>query len=737
VITPEWIAVDGRGDLPGYALSVSRSKASRRVNRIKATDAVNGFVNSKLRLFGVAVLCAKIFLVPVIFDPALDMPFVVSKAVVSHALAYVLAATVAGLFVCFGRSLMVWSPLHIPVIAFVVISAVAALFAMNSTIALYGTHARMLGLNSVLDFAVLYFAIVLLVRTRFDARAIVVAAIGASTVVVTYQAVQMLGADPFDWSISSVERPFSTLGQSTALAQYLTVSAVGGLALGVSAHGLRPSTRVFLLLYALLLLLGSVATGTRSAVIGLGTGGLVLLVMAWRGHSSRRARVVTSLAAAAAIVALSGVLVATPLGARIISTLESPQVEGDEEVLARLEPSTAGRLELYSIAINELKERPVLGYGPDNFTVGVPRYRPENATTPIRQSLATSAHSWIGHVATSSGLVGLAAFVAIGAVAVGLALRAGFRAPAVVGAATLSAFLGTGLTTASEFGTEWLFWLSIGAIGLASGPTQADRPRASRSSRRDRLIAYALLATSIFACISAITAYDASRSARASQQARLAGRSVEALEFGLIATRSDAMRAEYWDTLGLAYAARSGWRDATVAFQRATALAPHDIRYLSDLAAAESQLALGGDASARTRLRALGDRVGQVDPNNPRAHLTRAVVRQFLEDYAGAAVAIERALVLDPSTNPQLYVSAIQIMRGAGRTSEATQIARDGLIVFGPTQNSVAIRVELARTLVAAGNPAEALSELDVALVIEPNDPNARRLRAEILAMPR
>src|SRR5206468_1905359 len=162
---------------------------------------------------------------------------------------------------------------------FVFISAIAAMFAKNSTIALFGTHARMLGLDSILDFAVFYFALVLLIRTRADARAIVASVMSASVLVVTYEAVQMLGADPFHWSISGVERPFSTLGQATALAQYLTVLAVGTLALGLSVDGKRRYIRVLLLLYSVLLLLASVATGTRSAVIGLGAGGLALLVL--------------------------------------------------------------------------------------------------------------------------------------------------------------------------------------------------------------------------------------------------------------------------------------------------------------------------------------------------------------------------------------------------------------------------------------------------------------------------
>ena len=93
-------------------------------------------------------------------------------------------------------------------------------------------------------------------------------------------------------------------------------------------------------------------------------------------------------------------------GVGLAATIEAPRVEDDDEVLARLEPSAAGRLALYQIGISEVGARPILGYGPDNFVVGVPTYRPERAPEIVRQNVASSAHSWVIHVATSSGLVG-------------------------------------------------------------------------------------------------------------------------------------------------------------------------------------------------------------------------------------------------------------------------------------------------------------------------------------------
>jgi Flp pilus assembly protein TadD len=46
----------------------------------------------------------------------------------------------------------------------------------------------------------------------------------------------------------------------------------------------------------------------------------------------------------------------------------------------------------------------------------------------------------------------------------------------------------------------------------------------------------------------------------------------------------------------------------------------------------------------------------------------------------------------------------------------------------------VPIRVELARALVADGQSAAAVAELDAALAIKPNDPAALQLRSQIIS---
>jgi tetratricopeptide (TPR) repeat protein len=225
-------------------------------------------------------------------------------------------------------------------------------------------------------------------------------------------------------------------------------------------------------------------------------------------------------------------------------------------------------------------------------------------------------------------------------------------------------------------------------------------------------------------------ALAASRLNKTAQDSRLVGRVAQAIDTAMRATAADAGRAEYWHTLGLAYVAAARWREATTALDRASALAPYDVPYMNDAMAA--QFALGASDS-KARALALADQAVRVDPNNPRAHLMRATAMQATGNLPEALRSAERALVLDPaSSNPGLYLTTAQIYRASGRTAGAVVIARQGLLIFGRSPQSVGLRLELARALVAAGQPRDALAELDIALAIQPNDPSIQRLRDEI-----
>src|SRR2546422_9086365 len=123
------------------------ARRGEKMRGVDIRDLEQTLVRSKLRLFGVALLCAKVALVPLAFDHDADIPFGVTKGMVSHGLAYVLAGVLVGLFVQFGRHLLVRSWLHVPVLVFFGVNVASTVFAVDPFLALYGTHERMLGIG--------------------------------------------------------------------------------------------------------------------------------------------------------------------------------------------------------------------------------------------------------------------------------------------------------------------------------------------------------------------------------------------------------------------------------------------------------------------------------------------------------------------------------------------------------------------------------------------------------------
>jgi O-antigen ligase/tetratricopeptide (TPR) repeat protein len=720
-----------------------RAKLSGRA-AVLAT-ATPPYMDARLRIVGAALICAKLALVPVVFDQASDLPFTLPKSLLSHALGYALAGVIAGLLIQFGRSFLVWSWLHVPVLAFLLANIAATLFAADSLLALYGSPDRMVGLGTIADGVVLYFAIVLLVRTRNEALAAGLAFLTGSAVVLAYEAVQVAGRDPFSWSVDGSVRPFSTIGQTTNLAEYLTVVALGTAAVALFDGALRTAARAAIFLYSLLVLAGLLLTQTRSALIGVLAGGALLVALTWAAHPSRRARVVSLFGAIGGVLVLGAVLFLTPLGVRVLSTVElSAAAESDAG--ARLEQSAEVRIAFFRMALEMIRDRPIFGYGPDNILAAVPKYRSEHEPFEVQESPNTSAHGWVAQVAATSGLIGLLAYVATAAAAVWLTVRRGFRPAAWAALAMLVAYLGAGLTTVNTLSTDWLFWAALGGVGAGTmsqrqpdatevGPAPGRRRQSVARTNRTtaHLVGFAVAGIGVLMALTTLTALDASRASRASQVSRLQGKSALAIEMGLRATQLDPRRARYWDTLGLAYISADRLTDAARAFEEAVKTAPYDVRYHGDLARAYVLLFQRGDRAAGSRATEVGETAARVDPNNPRANHTRAIAMQATGNMPEAVHSVERAMTLDQTNSPPIFLTATQVYLASGRTNDAIATARSAIARIGPP-NTIPIRVELARALVASGLSEEAVKELDAALAIKPNDPAALQLRAQIIA---
>src|SRR5260221_318957 len=183
---------------------------------------------------------------------------------------------------------------------------------------------------------------------------------------------------------------------------------------------------------------------------------LLALVVSWRRAWWRRGILALGLLLAVAILA-------SPTAARLLpATLLK-------------DPSIAVRAQIWDTAERAVAARPLLGLGPDNFVVFYPANRSEaSAKTGL---LENSTHSnWL-YVATSAGLVGLAALFALIALVIEQGIRAAQRGQVgAVALVPLFAYLGQSFVGINEIVLDSVFWLSAGVL-VAASATAVQRPR--------------------------------------------------------------------------------------------------------------------------------------------------------------------------------------------------------------------------------------------------------------------
>ena len=139
----------------------------------------------------------------------------------------------------------------------------------------------------------------------------------------------------------------------------------------------------------------------------------------------------------------------------------------------------------------------------------------------------------------------------------------------------------------------------------------------------------------------------------------------------------------------------------------------------------QARLKLGRFADAREPL----ERAAKFLPKDPAAQVNLAGCRTVLGAHAEALVALERAATLAPG-NAVIAHNRGRSLEALGRAEEAERAYDEALSIDHRLMPSLSARAGL---LAARGDWAGALSDLDMALTSQPNDPHLRLRRGELL----
>ena len=388
----------------------------------------------KILLYAVRFGVGLLLLTPLVMAMHTAYPTSVGKAVYARSIIEVVFV----LWVLLAVAVPSWRPprswLLVLLAGGLVASAISAVFGVSPARSFWSSYIRMQGTVELAHWFALAAVVASVFRTSRSLRVLLTFHLGVglllSLVAIASYAgweIPVLGRLP----VPDFPRVSATLGNSTYLGAYLLVNVV--LALGFLVRSFMPeppppaaadrrreagrredalarwAEQIFYGLAVLLGLWGISLSGSMAALAGLfaALGALVLLYSFLA--QSRRVR----LAARASLGLMTGGAAALAL---VVFAAPSLLPSFDSPLLKRLtDPETvqrtlSNRLEIWKPGIDGFIERPVFGWGEDNYVVVSGRYASgRGAIMPA----SDHAHNKLIEEAATKGLLGLAAYVAI------------------------------------------------------------------------------------------------------------------------------------------------------------------------------------------------------------------------------------------------------------------------------------------------------------------------------------
>ncbi len=399
---------------------------------------------SQLLLWTVRAGILLVLVTPLVVTPSALFPYVVGKALFARS---VIEVT----FACW-LILIFYYPQHRPARSWVIgalsvwllVSLIAGFAGVSPVRSLWSNFERMQGVIDLAHWCVLVLVAGSVFRSFSGWRLLFTLNLGVAVVVSTLGLIQHY--DLFDSPVvGDSERIESTLGNAAYMGAYAMVNSIIGLGLLFQSLGRSPAEperepaqrrqwsraarrrarpgggrfpylplhlpllQGFWLLAALVCLWTLWLTATRGAVVGLGAGVITFAVGYILWGSMRRAR-----RACYVILAVSVVAVALVMVARFSPALD-PLVNSSS-MLQRLnsigyvDNSVRGRLVSLQVGVRAYQEKPILGWGPENYLVVWGRYLPPGNTAMARFD---QAHNKVLEELVTKGAMGLLTYMLV------------------------------------------------------------------------------------------------------------------------------------------------------------------------------------------------------------------------------------------------------------------------------------------------------------------------------------
>ncbi len=362
------------------------------------------------------LIYALIIVVPLVYFPTMMMPFQLSKTIVFQILAEIIFVLWLGLAIFNNKYRVRISPLIIFLSVFMAIMSISVIFGPDWRMSLWSDESRSLGLVALWHFFILFLAISSLkekinwniIWTLSFLTAAVVSLIGISQKFFIFPK----GANPWLYILypGIPERVGSTFSNPAFMAGYLLFNFFIGLWLfGLLAQNKNLKIKSLIGLGIILITIAIFLSQTLGVLLGLAIGILIFIFwLIFQSHSKVLYK--TSLATLGILIILSGIFLFT----RENSFWQKiPGLKRIADFSLQRE-SISGRLITWRLSLNAFKEKPIFGWGLENFRIPFDKYyNPQLLNKNMFGTYWDKPHNVILEYLVTTGIVGLLAYLGI------------------------------------------------------------------------------------------------------------------------------------------------------------------------------------------------------------------------------------------------------------------------------------------------------------------------------------
>ncbi len=278
---------------------------------------------------------------------------------------------------------------------------ISTLTSVQPEFSLWGNIYKNQGLLTWTHYLLFFFLLTLFLRDKKQWQMLINWSIAIASLVSLVAVWQMLEHD-------FAFRAAATLNNSNFLAAYLVLITPVTFAVFLLKRSWWLGSAAVLQFFALLF------TQTRGGYLGMIIAVSVFAILYFSKENSRRAKRAAGVFLATGI--LIGLIVFTPLGQKIQSKL--PNFADRFLSMQSIKGSSAPRLEAWRAGWQGILDKPLLGYGPENFFVAYDTHYNgflDNDLVPIElspwEAWFDKAHNFIFDIGATTGLLGLFAYI--------------------------------------------------------------------------------------------------------------------------------------------------------------------------------------------------------------------------------------------------------------------------------------------------------------------------------------